>query len=152
MKFIWMAAICGMLAVPVSAQDAEKEAKPYRTILLGLINEARFERGYPPMEIHTAAQAMAQRWAEGLAKQAKLEHRNRTMLKEALTKNNWLDLSENLHRSADGNQPRVCFDSWMSSSVHRGNLLRATATAAGIGMARGKDGQYYVVFNGITKR
>ena len=152
MKLLWMAVLFGLLSATGFAEDADKKAEPYRKALLALINEARFAQGYPPLEIQSAAEMLAQRWAESLAQQSTLEHRSRTMLKEAMIKNKWLGISENLHASPDGNQPKACFDSWMGSDVHRGNLLRATTRAAGIGLALGKDGQYYVVFNGVTKR
>lgn len=103
---------------------------------LQLINESRAAHGLPALRWDQQAAQKAQKWAERLARQGRLEHSN---LSDGMT--GWRRLGENVgYHSSVENVHRL----FLGSPTHRQTMLSRSYDAVGIG-AVVKDGRVWIV-------
>jgi uncharacterized protein YkwD len=114
------------------------------------INEVRREAKLAELTLDIRLNSLAQLWAVRLSEEQRLVHRSLDNLKKIVVGNKWRGMNENLHCSSDGDDAAFVIRSWMNSPRHKGNLLMPNIRLAGLGLAKGKDGQFYVTFNGAT--
>lgn len=138
--FLWC------LALPVSAQSFDLNA--YRSTLLEQINRERAGEKLPPLHMDDKLNQISQEWAVHLADRQGLVHRSRSNLKDFLIQNHWSTMTENLFCASLPAEPDLVVSGWMKSPPHHHNLMNPKTDLAGFGIAMGKDGLRYVVFNG----
>lgn len=111
-----------------------------------MINQSRVKAGLHPLTRNSTLDQLASRWAETMASKNSQTHRPLT--KSLLNANGWKNLSENIYGPVNDGSAKSIFNAWMSSSGHRGNLLRDSTTLGGVGIAQTKSGAVCAVFNG----
>jgi hypothetical protein len=90
---------------------------------------------------------LAQEWADQLARENKRYHRPGllTICKES----GYKFMNENLHQTGKEVKANEVVYSWMMSKKgHRQNLLHDSLERMGVGFAKSKTGQWFVVWNG----
>lgn len=122
----------------------------FESQLLLQLNALRAAETLPPLALDPKLQALALEWSTHLSQEQRAFHRSSSSLIDFLKKESYSFLSENLHNSSQGNNPAFVLQRWMNSPVHRKNLLQPKITQMGIASTQGKDGVWYVVWNGGT--
>ncbi|MFH1067900.1 MAG: CAP domain-containing protein [bacterium] len=137
LAFAWLLCLC-----PVQGADVN----PPCLELLQLINQQRTENGLQPVVYDAAMSAVAQEWAEEMARQNKMRHHH--SLKSYMDQNGWRLMNENIFHSCPDFSLQLVVERWMKSSGHRKNLLMPQITLGGIGIAKSPETGYYAVFHG----
>jgi len=122
----------------------------FESQLLIELNALRATETLPPLSLDPKLQSLASQWSIHLGQEQKAFHRSSSSLLEFIKKESYSFLSENLHNSPQGNDPAFVLQRWMNSPVHRKNLLQPKITKMGVSCTQGKDGVWYVVWNGGT--
>ncbi len=128
-----------------------KPASGFETEFLNQLNRVRSEEKLPLLLLDPTLQAFSQEWSSHLAQEQKQVHRSSSSLIEFIKKHSYSYASENLHSSPQGNDPSFVLQRWMNSPIHRKNLLHPKLTHIGITTTQGKEGAWYVVWNGAVK-
>jgi uncharacterized protein YkwD len=122
-------------APPPPAPPAERAAPTLAERLVALTNDARTTRGLPPLHPDERLGRAARLKAEDMARRGYFAH----VGPDGRSAWSWVKgagyahsiAAENLHRgSAD---PELIHRSWMTSDVHRANLLAPSITDIGVG-------------------
>jgi uncharacterized protein YkwD len=103
-----------------------------------LINQSRYDNGRPAYGIDVDLYFKAQGWADHLSRQGYLSYSNLTDGAPA----GWKALGENV--GVGGSVDHV-HDMFMSSAIHRSNILSWTFNRMGAGVSRDGAGRYWVV-------
>jgi uncharacterized protein YkwD len=125
----------------VSATQEERRA-------FDLINEARRAQGYAPLVWDAELTRMARAHSEQMARQNVLSHdtADGSMIARAhsLGIGGWRTLAENIAYNQGFDDPAAfAVERWLKSPLPRDNILRASFTHAGLGVARTPDGRVY---------
>lgn len=100
------------------------------------------------LKIDPKLSSLADQWALHLVREPKPYHRSQSSLIDFIKTNSYRFLSENLHRSPQGNQPSHVLQRWLQSPVHRKNLLQPKIRFMGISTQKATSGEWTVVWNG----
>ncbi len=136
-----------LLSFPLVATPAS----PFEIEFLNQLNRVRSQEKLPSLLLDPTVQALSQEWSSHLAQEQKTVHRSSCSLIEFIKKHSYSFASENLHHSPQGNDPSFVLHRWMNSPIHRKNLLHPKLTHMGITTTQGKEGIWYVVWNGVVK-
>ena len=112
-----------------------------QTVVADQINRARTARNRRSIAINGLMRSKAQNWAEHLRACQCLQHRAAPFG----TPPGWCAAAENVGRSGNGNTLGALHDAFMRSSGHRDNILNTRWTALGVGVAKDRHGEYFVV-------
>jgi uncharacterized protein YkwD len=140
-----------MLALLSAVAAAGTASADIRGDALAAHNSARTRSGLRPLFIHAQLNAAAQKHADYMAAQCKLDHRGpggQMFIERACAAGYQTDSVNSSENVAEG--PAEHFnakwvtDAWLESKVgHRDNVLCAAWHDVGFGMARGRDGRVY---------
>ncbi len=115
-----------------SADDA------YVARIVVLVNAERTKRGLRPLTVSTCAAGYAKRWSTHMAQTGTFEHQG---LGPILNNCGGRSAGENI---AYGNvSADKMMNMWMNSEGHRANILNASYTRIGVGIARTSSGRVY---------
>jgi uncharacterized protein YkwD len=142
----------GLLASPAleTVATAQAESAPrlapramthYQRVVLDQVNRARTARSRRGISTNGLMNQGAQRWAEHLRSCQCLQHRSPPFG----TPGGWCAAAENVGRSGNGRTLGSLHDAFMRSSGHRSNILNSGWTNVGIGVAKDRHGEYFVV-------
>jgi uncharacterized protein YkwD len=121
---------------------------------LALINQQRAKAEVQVVTLDDQLMKISGTWAERKAQADDLIHRKdfTSLLKEL----NYSYMNENIYyaKKPANTAPTAeqTVTGWMNSPGHRKNLLKDRIDRIGIGIARTKDGGYYIVCNGADSR
>ena len=113
--------------------------------MLASVNDQRSAAGLTPLTLEPRLSRAAQAHADDMARHGRLDHEGSdgnglaTRLRRVCYA--YRSAAENLAAGHGG--PEVIVARWMNSPGHRRNLLRAELRHAGVGYARGADGDPY---------
>lgn len=149
-RLLLLAAATSLALLPPRAPGAapSSDLPAFREALLARINQLRARHDLPPLEADPRLDAASQEWAEQLSVARRLQHRSGDSLSSLLGAGGWETINENLHYQSSPPDPERVLAAWEKSPLHRKNLLNPTIRFAGLGLAIGKAGAAYVVFNG----
>ena len=142
----------GLLGVPAlsSTADAARttpETVTARTmtrnqeIVVGQINRTRANNNRRTLPTNGLMNQRAMNWAAHLRDCQCLEHRAPPFGTPA----GWCGAAENVGRSGNGGTLGGVHKAFLSSPPHRANILNRSWTAMGVGVARDRAGEYFVV-------
>jgi uncharacterized protein YkwD len=109
--------------------------------VLDLINRARTARGRRAISTNGLMNQKAMNWAVHLRSIQDLDHRAPPFG----APRGWCAAAENVGRSGDGGTILATHRAFMASSGHRTNILNGRYTDVGIGVARDRGGEWFVV-------
>ena len=109
--------------------------------VLNDINYSRRSKGKRMLDPNGLMNERAQNWAEHLRSCQCLEHRPPPFG----TPRGWCAAAENVGRSGNGGRLGQVHAAFMTSDGHRSNILNSRWTAIGVGVARDRLGEYFVV-------
>lgn len=107
--------------------------------VMSQVNASRQNFGRRPLGTNGLMNQRAQAWAQRLVTCQCLKHRNAPFA----TPSGWCAAAENVGRSGDGTLLTV-HQAFMRSWVHRRNILLPRYSDIGVGVARDRDGEYFV--------
>jgi uncharacterized protein YkwD len=110
-------------------------------VVVDQVNRARRARDRRSIGTNGLMNQKAQRWAEHLRACQCLEHRAAPFG----TPPGWCAAAENVGRSGNGGTLGAVHDAFMHSSGHRDNILNTRWTDLGVGVAKDRHGEYFVV-------
>lgn len=114
-----------------------------------LINEARRAGGYPALVWDAELTRMARAHSEDMAQHNYLGHEGadgRGVVERAHLSGvqGWAALAENIAYNQGFDDPSgFAVERWLKSAKHRENIMRASFTHAGLGVAHAPDGRVY---------
>ena len=117
--------------------------------IFDLVNQARRAQGYAPLMWDAEAARMARQHSEDMARHNYLAHegpdgRNAAARARALGLAGWSTLAENIAYNQGFDDPAgFAVERWLKSEKHRENIMRASFTHTGLGVARAADGRIY---------
>ena len=114
------------------ASDATVTPSAAESHVLALLNAERSRAGVAPLQLSSGAMAVARGWCAFMATHT-LDH-NPNLVEDLAQAgiNDWRTIAENVGQGETVEQVHTTF---MSSPVHRGNLLDAQLSAVGVGVA-----------------
>ena len=112
-----------------------------QSIVVGQINKTRTNNGRRAIDTNGLMNQRAMKWAEHLASCQCLEHRAPPY---GVTRG-WCAAAENVGRSGNGGTLGAVHEAFMASSGHKANILRRGWSDLGVGVARDRAGEYFVV-------
>ena len=136
-----------MLDAPAGAAEATTDRVTARSMsanqqrVLNDINYSRRAKGKRSLDPNGLMNQRAQNWAQHLVNCQCLEHRPPPYG----TPQGWCAAAENVGRSGNGGRLGQLHDAFMRSDGHRANILNSRWTAVGVGVARDRAGEYFVV-------
>jgi hypothetical protein len=120
--------------------------------VLLLVNQRRAAEGVAPLQSSAALAKAAQAWAKSMAATSYLSHKgidgSTPADRIAAAGYRGAGVGENLARGF--NTATAVVDAWMNSAGHRANILKPDFTDAGVGMAVGRAGTYWVIDFGAS--
>lgn len=128
----------------------------YESQLFQLHNQQRAANGVQPFSIDSTLESIARQRAQNMAQSGSFSHYNSdgTTVFDMMNADGYryTDGAENIHFNygySDSDSVQVAMDSFMNSSPHRANILKASLRRIGIGIAHASDGKIYysVVFS-----
>ena len=123
--------------------------------LFDAVNQRRTQEGKAPLVWSDVLASEARRHSFAMMEGGFFGHRdpvrgdlerriNESRTNESEAKIVWRRLAENLHQQLGMREPILAaVEGWMKSAGHRKNILDATYTDSGIGMAVAEDGTHY---------
>lgn len=112
-----------------------------------LTNAERKSASLIPLKPSAPVSAVARDWSRTMAKTGNYEHRpNFTWMKKV----NARRAGENIHNPViydNYDLATIAVEDWMFSPGHRRNILNKSFTHLGVGVARAKDGSFYLTQN-----
>jgi hypothetical protein len=122
------------------------EIEKARQELLTRINKVRASNKVAPLKLHDTLQTLAQKHAENMARQEKLEHEldGKSVSDRAREAKYPGVVGENVLMSRLRNGAvKDAVDGWLTSAGHRNNILSVNFIETGVGVARSKTGRTY---------
>ena len=112
-----------------------------QTVVVAQVNRARTVRQRRAIATNGLMNQRATKWAQHLAACQCLEHRAAPFGVTGA----WCAAAENVGRSGDNGSLRGVHDAFMRSAGHREHILNGRWTDLGVGVARDRAGEYFVV-------
>lgn len=122
------------LAAPATA--ATSTGAQYEAQIASLVNQARADAGLPALVVSVSISDVSREWSQAMAADPTKWGHNPTYAAEMPS--GWASASENVAYGADsgGQYPAASIhENLMNSSLHRANILRASSTHLGVGVA-----------------
>lgn len=129
--------------IELPSTDNNQTDKPLDAFRAEMLNELRAWRktnapaNASEIQLDASLNAGAQEWAEHMAKTGKFEHPTTGNFIE----NIWMGSYRPVEKD-------VISVSWANSPGHNQNMANSSITKVGFGIAKGSNGNYYVVFRG----
>lgn len=123
------------------------ESQDAKLALVQLTNRERAERELHDVQLDDNLTAMAQEWADEIARRHDLIHRSEAG-KSGLADSRasgLVSFGENLYSCGRGARAGVPIAGWMRSDGHRRNLLQPAFSRLGIGISQSHDGRIWIV-------
>jgi uncharacterized protein YkwD len=145
-------AIGAVLATADTRNKPKVKATADEQKLLQLTNQERKKARLPPLKMNLTLVAVARAHSANMARQGKMEHvldgkaPNRRVTEGGYR---WASVAENIATGEGWDLEDVMKD-WMSSKIHRDNILARKFTEIGIGIA--DDGKGNVYFTQVFAR
>ncbi len=135
-----------MLDSPAAAAESStrvtaRSMSPSQQRVVNDINYSRRAKGKRSLRTNGQMNQRAQNWAQRLASCQCLQHRSGPFGAPS----GWCAAAENVGRSGNGGRLGQLHASFMHSSGHRQNILNSRWTTLGVGVARDRAGEYFVV-------
>lgn len=108
--------------------------------LVSLANAARAAAGIPTLTVDGGLTSMARRWARSMADRGSLAHNPDRAAELSAVIPGWHWIGENVGYATS---VATIHSNWMTSSVHRGNILSRDLQLMGVGCVRDADGRYW---------
>lgn len=124
-------------------------ALPIERDVFALLNNARAEKGLPPLEWDDSLAELARMHSRNMANEKFFSHRGQdgSMVDDRAQKLgifNWRAIGENIaFLQGYENPAKLAVEKWMNSPAHRRNVLGEKWTESAVGVAMGPDGSYY---------
>ena len=112
-----------------------------QALVVAQVNRARTVRQRRAISTNGLMNQKAMNWARHLVACQCLEHRAAPFGVTGA----WCAAAENVGRSGDNGSLRGVHDAFMRSTHHRANILNGRWTDLGVGVARDRAGEYFVV-------
>jgi len=129
-------------AVPESTARVQTEAMTRnQQIVVNQINRTRANNQRRRLSTNGLMNRRAMKWAAHLRSCQCLQHRRPPYG----TPGGWCAAAENVGRSGNGGTLGAVHHAFLRSSSHRANILNRRWTAMGVGVARDRAGEYFVV-------
>jgi uncharacterized protein YkwD len=113
--------------------------------IAALVNVERAAAGLAPLAVSGCAGTFAVTWSRHMASTGDFSHQS---LSPIMTGCGARGAGENIAYGATS--PEQFMSLWMNSSGHRANILRASFTHVGVGVARSADGRWYATQDFLT--
>ena len=110
-----------------------------------LVNSERAAVGLAPLKVSTCAQRFAVTWSAHMAATGDFSHQSLTPIMTGCSA--W-GAGENIAYGATSADQFMTL--WMNSAGHKANILRATFTHIGVGVAQTADGRWYATQDFLT--
>jgi uncharacterized protein YkwD len=127
--------------VPEASESTTRVMNRNQTIVLGQINRTRANNRRRALTTNGLMNQRAMKWAAHLVACQCLEHRAAPFGTPA----GWCAAAENVGRSGNGGTLGAVHNAFLRSPPHRANILARRWTALGVGVARDRAGEYFVV-------
>jgi uncharacterized protein YkwD len=128
-------------AVPEASESTTRVMNRNQTIVYGQVNRTRLNNRRRALPTNGLMNQRAMKWAAHLVACQCLEHRAAPFG----TPSGWCGAAENVGRSGNGGTLGDVHNAFLHSPPHRANIVNSRWTAVGIGVARDRDGEYFVV-------
>ena len=129
-------------AAPVTVADP---AAAMASRIASLVNTERAAVGLAPLKVSGCAQTFAVTWSEHMAVTADFSHQSLTPI---MTGCGARGAGENIAYGATSAEQFM--DLWMNSTGHKANILRASFTHLGVGVAKAANGRWYATQDFLT--
>ena len=113
--------------------------------IVELVNTERAAAGLAPLKVSTCAQTFAVTWSRHMAATGDFSHQSLTPIMTGCSA--W-GAGENIAYGATSADQFMTL--WMNSAGHKANILRATFTHIGVGVAQTADGRWYATQDFLT--
>lgn len=155
--FVTLAA--ALLIFPTVKSSAAAESKSFDFTasdnvngreILNLINLQRRKRGLTDLRWDDNLERLARRYSEQMADERFFSHYDQdgysvVQRAQAMKIKGWRKIGENLFMCSSGSKINsFAVEKWMSSPLHRKNILDQSFNTTGIGFARSRDGMIYI--------
>lgn len=110
-----------------------------------LVNVERAKAGLPGLRVSACAQNFAVSWSRTMAATGTFEHQSLTPVMTGCAARG---AGENIAYGASSAEAFMTM--WMNSPGHKANILRASFTHIGVGLARASGGRWYATQNFLT--
>ncbi len=127
--------------VPESTESTARVMNKNQTAVVSQVNRTRSNNGRRALPTNGLMNQRAMRWAAHLVACQCLEHRAPPFGTPA----GWCGAAENVGRSGNGGTLAAVHYAFLNSSAHRQNILNRNWTALGVGVARDRAGEWFVV-------
>jgi len=121
---------------PPTSQTTSSSGDPLVSGVLGAMNRDRAAVGVAPLGWNSQLADVAASWSAQLARDGSLAHQDLGAVAAS---------AENVYWSQGDSSAGAVEATWMSSSMHRANVLSPGLHSVGIGYTRRSDGQLWVV-------
>ena len=111
-----------------------------------IVNTERAKAGLAPLSVSTCAQGFAVTWSTHMAATADFSHQSLTPIMTTCAARG---AGENI--AYGGTSAAQFMTMWMNSTGHRANILRASFTHIGVGVARSASGTWYATQDFLTR-
>jgi len=135
----------GLLAacVPPSAPPATAAPGGAAGALVAAVNQDRAANGLAPLSWNQQLGGVAQHWANVMAFSSQLNHQDLPSLIRQFP--GWHTMAENILCEPASLGPRALENVWMSSPLHRANILNPSLTRIGVGLTNDAQGRVWAV-------
>jgi uncharacterized protein YkwD len=120
-------------------------AVTFANAIVTLVNAERAAAGLPALKVSTCATGYAVTWSKHMAATADFSHQSLTPMFAACAARG---AGENIAFGATS--PEQFMTMWMNSPGHKANILRASFTHIGVGMAKSSSGRWYATQDFLT--
>jgi uncharacterized protein YkwD len=130
---------------PAAVATVVDPAVTFASRIATLVNAERAAAGLSPLTVSGCAQTFAVTWSRHMAATADFSHQSLTPI---MTGCGARGAGENIAYGATS--PEQFMTLWMNSSGHRANILRASFTHLGVGVAKSASGTWYATQDFLT--
>ena len=120
-------------------------AVTFASAIVTLVNAERAAAGLAALKVSTCATGYAVTWSRTMATTASFEHQSLTPMMASC---GGRGAGENI--AYGGTSPEQFMTMWMNSPGHKANILRATFTHIGVGVAKSDSGRWYATQDFLT--
>src|SRR5436190_3964640 len=128
-------------ASPKPTESTTRVMNRNQVIVVGQVNRTRTNNRRRALPTNGLMNQRAMKWATHLVACQCLEHRAPPFGTPA----GWCGAAENVGRSGNGGTLGDVHNAFLNSPPHRANILDPDWTALGVGVARDRAGEYFVV-------
>lgn len=120
-------------------------AVTFANSIVTLVNAERAAARLPALKVSTCATGYAVTWSKTMATTGSFEHQSLTPMMASC---GGRGAGENI--AFGGTSPEQFMTMWMNSAGHKANILRASFTHIGVGVAKSSSGRWYATQDFLT--